>query len=351
MRGKKLAEDDTEQYCRHTLTHPVWLIMYARMRLLVLTFALCGCGSGDSTTEPVPVGSAATEYLDHVLSLMQNNSIKQLTINWTAFRADVHSRATGATTIAETYPAITHALRLLGDGHSSYRASDGRVLFVPNRGCTAVPVPTPSLPANIGYVRIGAFSGTALQAAELAARIQTNIKNADRADLIGWIVDLRGNVGGNMWPMIAGVGPILGEDTLGFFIDPLGRVSAWEYRAGAALLSGNVLQRVDSIYRLLRERPRVAVLTDNLVTSSGEATLIAFRRRPNTRSFGTATCGLSTANAAFLLYDGALLNLTVSVMADRTRFQYGDVIAPDETILSTPDAVVARAVAWLQTGN
>ena len=325
--------------------------MSARMRLLVLTLALFGCASADSTTEPVPVGNAATQYLDHVLSLMQNNSIKQLAIDWTAFRADVHSRATGATTIEETYPAITRALTLLGDGHSSYRASDGRLLFVPNRACTAVPVPTPSPPANIGYVRIGAFSGTASQATVLASRIQATIKNADRADLIGWIVDLRGNVGGNMWPMIAGVGPILGEDTLGFFIDPLGRLSAWEYRAGAAILGGNVLQRVDSIYRLLRDRPRVAVLTDNLVTSSGEATLIAFRRRPNTRSFGTATCGLSTANQGFPLYDGALLNLTVSAMADRTRFPYGDVIAPDELILSNPDAVVARAVAWLQTGN
>jgi carboxyl-terminal processing protease len=325
--------------------------MSARMRLLVLTFALLGCASGDSTTEPVPVSNAATEYLDHVLSLMQNNSIKQLTINWTAFRADVHSRVAGATTIAETYPAITHALTLLGDGHSSYRASDGRVLFVPNRICNAIPAPTPSLPANIGYIRIGSFSGTGFEAAAFASGIQATIKNADRADLIGWIVDLRGNGGGDMGPMIAGVGPILGEDTLGFFIDPLGRQSAWEYRAGAAILSGNVMFRVDSIYRLLRERPRVAVLTDKRVASSGEATLIAFRRRPNTRSFGTSTCGLSTANRGFPLYDGAFLTLTVSVMADRTRFQYGDVIAPDELILSTPDAVVARAIAWLQTGN
>jgi len=35
----------------------------------------------------------------------------------------------------------------------------------------------------------------------------------------------------------------------------------------------------------------VAVLSDNGIASSGEATLIAFRQRPNTRSFGDATCG------------------------------------------------------------
>ena len=33
---------------------------------------------------------------------------------------------------------------------------------------------------------------------------------------------LRGNGGGNMWPMIAGVGPLLGEGPLGYFIGPIG---------------------------------------------------------------------------------------------------------------------------------
>ena len=45
-------------------------------------------------------------------------------------------------------------------------------------------------------------------------------------------------------------------------------------------------QRVDGPYRLRRDRPQVAVLTDNGIASSGEATLIAFRERPDTRSFG-----------------------------------------------------------------
>jgi C-terminal processing protease CtpA/Prc len=95
-------------------------------------------------------------------------------------------------------------------------------------------------------------------------------------------------------------------------------------------------------YRLRRERPRVAVLVDNGVASSGEATFIAFRQRADTRSFGVATCGLSTANSGFSMSDGALLNLTVSVMADRTKTRYGDQVAPDE-IIADAAQVVARA--------
>ena len=102
--------------------------------------------------------------------------------------------------------------------------------------------------------------------------------------------------------------------------------------------------------QLRRERPRVAVLTDNGIASSGEATVIAFRGRPDTRSFGDATCGLSTANAGFTMSDGATLLLTVSVMADRTQTKYGDSIPPDE-IGTDPGQAVRRALAWLQSGN
>lgn len=103
-------------------------------------------------------------------------------------------------------------------------------------------------------------------------------------------------------------------------------------------------------HTLKKPDPRVAVLTDNGIASSGEATVIAFKGRPDTRFFGEPTCGLSTANRGFILSDGAILVLTVSTMADRTRRVYGDSVFPDEVIVN-PTAVVARAIEWLETGN
>jgi len=34
----------------------------------------------------------------------------------------------------------------------------------------------------------------------------------------GWIIDLRGNGGGNMWPMLAGIGFVLGDGPAGSFV-------------------------------------------------------------------------------------------------------------------------------------
>ncbi len=103
-------------------------------------------------------------------------------------------------------------------------------------------------------------------------------------------------------------------------------------------------------YVLKRQRPRVAVLSDVGIASSGEATLIAFRQRADTRSFGQPTCGLSTANATFTLSDGATFTITTSVMADRAKTRFGDSIPPDE-IISDSTQAIQRAVQWLQTGR
>lgn len=297
------------------------------------------------------MSAAASAYLNAILDLMQRNSIKRLTIDWTAFRNSVTAEARSAQTIADLSPAIRVAITLLGDGHSSYRgAGAASSIFVGTRTCRPSGAAPPSLPTTIGYVKITSFSGSGDVATAFADQIQNAIVAADRDDLIGWVVDLRGNGGGNMWPMIAGVGPLLGEGPLGYFIGPTGAETLWEYRNGASLSGGFANARVTTPYRLRRDQPRVAVLSDNGIASSGEATLIAFRQRPNTRSFGDATCGLSTANSTYQLSDGGILTLTTALMADRLKTPFGDSIPPDE-VSSDQAQAVQRAIAWLQTGT
>ena len=290
----------------------------------------------------------ARRYVDEFLGLLQAHAIHRQTIDWAALRAKAERLAPLAQTIVDTHPIIQDAMIGLRDGHSTFRASNGRFFYYPLRTCVRsnAGVPT-ALPASVGYVRVGTFAGGGPAGVAFADSIQAIIRAADRDGLSGWIVDLRGNGGGNMWPMLAALSPILGDELLGHFVDPAGVVTAWDVSGGAARLAGVVQQVATSPYRLKRERPRVAVLTDNAVASSGEAVAIAFRARADTRTFGLATCGQSTANASFVLSDGSLLNLTVATMADRTRRAYGDQLPPDEPV-ADPDEMVRRAVAWLQ---
>jgi hypothetical protein len=334
-----------------------------RLGLGAVAMLLCvACGndrtpSPTSPTQPTPatqtgtMSAQARQYLDQLVTVMQNNSIKRLTIDWTALRAEVFDAAKAAQSITDTFPAIRAAIARIGDGHSSYRSVSGTVIFVQTRVCAGSGGASGSaVPDSVGYVAVSSFAGTTAEAAAFANNIQSVIRSEDRETLAGWIVDLRGNTGGNMWPMVAGVGPVLGEGVLGYFVSPNGVETRWEYRDGASWIGSSIAQRVDAPYRLRREQPRVAVLVDGAVASSGEATFISFRQRPETRSFGLATCGLSTSNSQFTLSDGAVLTLTTTVMADRTRQAYGDRIAPDEAV-SERDQLVPRAVAWLQTGR
>lgn len=332
----------------------------SRLATVVFAVLAVSCGGGastptqptaTSTSTPATLAPVARDYLDNIVNLMRTNSINRLTIDWEGFRSQVFAAAGTAQTIAQLDPAIRQAITLLRDGHTSYRSAAGTTVFVGLRSCAAEAPIAIDAPANIGIVRITSFSGTTQQANFYARQIQDSIAETDRRDdLAGWIVDLRSNGGGNMWPMIAGVGPILGEGPAGYFIGPTGVETQWRYQNGTSFSGTFAASTVSAPYQLRRQAPRVAVLSNIGIASSGEATLIAFRLRPNTRSFGEATCGLSTSNTTITLSDGATLNLTNALMADRAKNPYGDRVVPDEVILNQTEAI-QRAIAWLQTGR
>ena len=106
---------------------------------------------------------------------------------------------------------------------------------------------------------------------------------------------------------------------------------------------------LDAVYRSPAAAAPVAILTSRLTASSGEAVVIAFVGRPNTRIFGKRTRGLSTSNDQFFLSDGAMINLTVATLADRNGHVYPNGIDPDETADAPPGSPVSSAaLEWLQ---
>jgi C-terminal processing protease CtpA/Prc len=171
---------------------------------------------------------------------------------------------------------------------------------------------------------------------------------ADSDSLEGWIVDLRGNRGGNMWPMLAALSPFL-QGRAGFFVEPGDVWLGWGAERAAIMLERDTVAFVNDPYGPWTDTPRIAVLTDRLVATAGEAVAVAFRGHPRARSFGTATCGQSTAVFTFVLADGGTLGLVTARLADRDSVLYGGPLVPDEIVLGT-DAVVSRAIAWLRTG-
>jgi carboxyl-terminal processing protease len=351
-------------------------------RLLGLSGIACcvigaGCGSADEAVAPASssaMSPAATAYLNSALDVMQTYSYYRKQIDWPSFRAKAIAQGEGlkARTTTETYPAIRSALTALGDHHSFFQPPASPTVFSRTAGASSAIASHPSdsldgemVGEKYGYIRIPTYAplngGTAAAGSAFADTIQSLIRLTDAKGPCAWVVDLRHNGGGNMWPMLAGVGPILGEGTgLGAFVDADGNKSVWYYADGAAGTvspSGQIgvaAKTGRAAYKLRSAAPPVAVLTDGRTASSGEAITVAFRGRPGTRSFGANTFGVPTANAGHPLSDGGVIWLMSSLDVDRAGNVYIDPIPPDELIPTTAnpatdDAVVTAALKWLAT--
>jgi C-terminal processing protease CtpA/Prc len=147
----------------------------------------------------------------------------------------------------------------------------------------------------------------------------------------GWVVDLRGNGGGAMWPMLAVAAPLLqGDGVIGAFIDRDGGRIPWWLRHGLVGTGWWPQARSSGPSEL---RGPAAVLTDGGTASSGEAVAVAFRGLTRVRSYGAATHGFSTANESFPLPDGARLLITGAQFADRTGTVYEGPLRPDTEVV------------------
>lgn len=315
---------------------------------ILLSLTLFACGGGSDSESPAEQDRAAKAYLSEVLSVMRENAVTKYEVDWGVLETEVNQLAANATSISETYPAITRALQLIDTNHSFLNSPSGTLITYPStiRCVQDLDITQPNT-QGIGYIRVDALNSSDNEVEQaFATNIQALIAQRDSPDITAWVVDLRNNLGGNMWPMIAGLGPLFEGSTLGHFIDPDENITPWGYENGRAFLGESTITSVDEPYTLLNPLPKIAVLSSRRVASSGEATLIAFKKQVNVRVFGTDSCGLSTGNSAFEFSDGSVMLLTTVIIADREQEKYGGRVPVDQA--TRPEDALAEAVTWLQ---
>lgn len=141
--------------------------------------------------------------------------------------------------------------------------------------------------------------------------------------------------GGNMYPMIAAAHRFLAND------DDMLRFRTRKRTQWIPLSSAVQMAGVQQQSRI--ECP-VAILTDSLTASSGEATLICFRGLDHVRVFGGPTAGYASANQPFELPGGDRLVLTIGCDVARTGEVFcDDPIEPDVRT----DTPLEDALAWI----
>ena len=303
-----------------------------------------------------------------MLGLMEQRALYRDAVDWLALRAEV-AQAQGNPVRLRSL--LDDAINRSSKGHGRWISPRMIEQSGKRAGSPARPEATPAaigqgpagvpaaLDSRLGWVSVGRYSDTLSsppaqqfqQRIQHAIELQARIRSVDSRQRCGWIVDLRGNSGGNMWPMLLGIEAMLrvpgeGAQVIGM-LHGAGRKVLWESHDGGVKAGGkDMLGFGQPGYHLRDPGAPVAVLLGGRTASSGEAVALAFRGRPGTRSFGAPTSGFSTSNTSVKLEDGTTFLLTDSVMADRTGKGDGSSIMPDE---ATADEVATLRAAsqWL----
>lgn len=310
----------------------------------------------------------AVAFFDNALWHMERFYLRKADVDWPTFRRQAYRRIEGTQTPRETFDAIRATIASLGkDAHNELvDAGWKRVLEGSSKDSMRhrAPAMTSRLTKDgIAYVSVPWFMSGGVgslyrlhdpEGRAYARRLREKLQSLDAMNPRGWIVDLRTNAGGNMWPMLDGLAPLIGEGRVAAIDMPQfkRRVDTWVVAGNsysgtpwfAGLGSGRLTLKTG-------EAP-LAILTGPDTMSAGEGVLVAFKGRPLTRQFGRPTGGVPTAPDGYTLGHGVILFLTIGRQMDRLGRTYDGPIPPDEEIKESgrgdTSPIIAAATRWIK---
>ncbi|HEY4335309.1 MAG TPA: S41 family peptidase [Puia sp.] len=314
-------------------------------------------------TLPSPCLQKAEKLLDEVLGFMQKTYYRKNTISWPDLAAKAHEQLRNAGSCEDAYGSISWCFKELNEHHSFLMPPEKAARYTGDEDAGVQPklsqlvgeIRGEWLQDSIGYLTIPWVStDDSLVCERIADSLQAVIARLDSRGISRWIIDLRKNSGGNCWPMLTGLGPLLGDGIYGYFVSPGERIP-FSYRDGSAIQGRHVRCRVShNGYRTVRDHHSIVVLTGKRTVSAGEIVALAFRGREQTLLIGEPTAGFTTANATYSLSDKSMLVLSVCQEADRTGRVCEGSIQPDQLVAAnTPapgdDPAKSAAINWLLT--
>ena len=286
---------------------------------LFATLTIIGCSSPNEI------------YVRDAIQQMNRKGLYAEGEAWEAAKKDALSQ--DPETLEEAQEIINKAAKIAGGKHSYLMPAD-KAQAREKRSNEEVSPNVTMREDGICMIQLPAFAGDDENCLRYAKTVLDSIPDTVK----GVCIDLRGNHGGNMYPMIAAIHRFLPDDVF---------------------LKFKMRRRLQSVMPINKEfvakvvgidiEPRincpVAILTDDATASSGEAVLLSFRGLNNVRVFGSPTAGYASANESIIFYNGSILALTVSCDIARTGEVFSeDPIVPDINTESPEE----DAMSWLK---
>lgn len=284
------------------------------------------------------VPPSAETYGKNALSTIDKNGIFAGNDEWKSTYNECLKMIENAKSYDDTYDAIRKALSVGGGKHSMLMTKSESQDTTESYDEV---LPTVSLDGDIAIIKLPDFLGTA-EAGQKYAKVAEDFIHENRDKIKGVVLDLRGNTGGDMGPMATAVSSLLPDSELVYY-------HYRSYDVPVTLKNGvvsNAGTGGKSLYPDEKLNVPVAILTDDMTASSGEALTLCFRGLENTRTFGAPTAGYTSVNMLYNMYDGAQMYLTVAFDKARTGEIFKETsIEPDVAT----DSPLEAALEWLRS--
>ena len=284
------------------------------------------------------VPPSAERYGKDALATIGKNGIYSGSDEWESTYEECLKMIENAESYEDTYPAIKKALSVCGGKHSMLMTKSESQSTSDSYNEV---LPTVSLNGDIAVIKLPDFLGTA-KAGRKYAKVAEDFIHENRDKIKGVVLDLRGNTGGDMGPMATAVSSLL----------PDGELMYYHYRSYdvPVTLKDGVISNAGtggkSLYPDEKLNVPVAILTDGMTASSGEALTLCFRGLENVKTFGAPTAGYTSVNMLYSLYDGAQMYLTVAFDKARTGEVFEETRIEPDVVTDSP---LEAALEWLRS--
>lgn len=266
------------------------------------------------------------QYVRKAIRIMDKQGLFAEGPDWESARAEALSAK--PLSLEEAQEIVRTAAKVAGGKHSFLKPAGSVV----SDATSEWPAPEVALSeGGIPVIALPPFSGNHDEGIKYASTVLSAISE----DIPGVILDLRGNTGGNMYPMIAAVHRFLPNDD---------EMLRFHSRKRTQWIPLSYAVQAAGVQQKSRIECPVAILTDDHTASSGEAVLICFRGLDYVRVFGAPTAGYASANQPFPLPGGDNLVLTTGCDVARTGEVFCDNPIMPDVMTETP---LEDAIMWI----
>ncbi|UQB68163.1 S41 family peptidase [Epilithonimonas zeae] len=288
------------------------------------------------------------QFIDKSFTLIQSHSINVEDLE--KIKSDLYSKSENLSSVDELVPLYEDVFQKLNDHHGGLKYK-GKTYgwqkplvsnnsYLKEKIKTEKTVHSKVIDKKYGYIRIPGNNDFSFKKVDsLADDIVSHINAVNSNKIKGWIIDLRLNTGGNMYPILLGLKNFIGRNLVfGGFKDAKNQPSGkWEIYQDKMLIDGVELEHKKALEYPIREAIPVIILTSCYTASAGEMTAISFVGRKKTFIVGEPTANYTTAVQGFKINNIAGINLSTDYVIDRNQKVYKNNVIPDFEIIGGDD--------------